>query len=70
MKFQNYIGAKGLPKDTLEINFKGAAGQSFGAFGAPGLTLTVSGNTNDYFGKGLSGSKIIVKIPKEASFKI
>jgi len=62
-------GAKGLPKDTLEINFKGAAGQSFGAFGAPGLTLTVSGNTNDYFGKGLSGSKIIVKIPKEASFK-
>ena len=62
-------GSKGLPKDTLEINFKGAAGQSFGAFGAPGLTLTVSGNTNDYFGKGLSGSKIIVKIPKEASFK-
>ena len=62
-------GAKGLPKDTLEINFNGAAGQSFGAFGAPGLTLTVSGNTNDYFGKGLSGSKIIVKIPKEASFK-
>ena len=62
-------GAKGLPNDTLEINFKGAAGQSFGAFGAPGLTLTVSGNTNDYFGKGLSGSKIIVKIPKEASFK-
>ena len=62
-------GAKGLPKDTLEINFKGAAGQSFGAFGAHGLTLTVSGNTNDYFGKGLSGSKIIVKVPKEASFK-
>ena len=62
-------GSKGLPKDTLEINFKGAAGQSFGAFGAPGLTLTISGNTNDYFGKGLSGSKIIVKIPKEASFK-
>ena len=62
-------GAKGLPKDTLEINFKGAAGQSFGAFGAHGLTLTVSGNTNDYFGKGLSGSKIIVKVPKEANFK-
>ncbi len=62
-------GAKGLPKDTLKLNFKGAAGQSFGAFGAHGLTLTVSGNTNDYFGKGLSGSKIIVKVPKEASFK-
>ena len=62
-------GAKGLPKDTLELNFKGAAGQSFGAFGARGLTLIVNGNTNDYFGKGLSGSKIIVKVPKEASFK-
>ena len=62
-------GAKGLPKDTLKLNFKGAAGQSFGAFGAHGLTLTVSGNTNDYFGKGLSGSKIIVKVPKKASFK-
>jgi glutamate synthase (NADPH/NADH) large chain len=62
-------GAKGLPKDTLKLNFKGAAGQSFGAFGAHGLTLTVSGNTNDYFGKGLSGSKIIVKVPEEASFK-
>ena len=62
-------GAKGLPKDTLELNFNGAAGQSFGAFGAHGLTLIVNGNTNDYFGKGLSGSKIIVKVPKEASFK-
>ena len=62
-------GAKGLPKDTLELNFNGAAGQSFGAFGARGLTLIVNGNTNDYFGKGLSGSKIIVKVPKEASFK-
>jgi glutamate synthase (ferredoxin) len=61
-------GAKGLPNDTLEINFNGAAGQSFGAFGAHGLTLIVNGNTNDYFGKGLSGSKIIVKVPKEASF--
>ena len=61
-------GAKGLPNDTLEINFNGAAGQSFGAFGAHGLTLIVNGNTNDYFGKGLSGSKIIVKVPKEATF--
>ena len=62
-------GAKGLPKDTLELNFKGAAGQSFGAFGARGLTLKVSGTCNDYFGKGLSGAKLIVKVPKEASFK-
>ena len=62
-------GAKGLPKDTLELNFKGAAGQSFGAFGTHGLSLIVDGNTNDYFGKGLSGAKIIVKVPKEANFK-
>jgi glutamate synthase (ferredoxin) len=62
-------GAKGLPKDTLELNFKGAAGQSFGAFGTHGLSLIVDGNTNDYFGKGLSGAKIIVKVPKEADFK-
>ena len=62
-------GAKGLPKDTLELKFKGAAGQSFGAFATHGLSLIVDGNTNDYFGKGLSGAKIIVKVPKEADFK-
>ena len=59
-------GAKGLPKDTLELNFNGAAGQSFGAFASHGLSLIVNGNTNDYFGKGLSGAKIIVRVPKEA----
>ena len=58
-------GEKGLPDDTLKLNFKGAAGQSFGAFSTRGLTMIVNGNTNDYFGKGLSGAKIIVKIPKE-----
>ena len=56
-------GEKGLPDDTLKLNFKGAAGQSFGAFSTRGLTMIVNGNTNDYFGKGLSGAKIIVKIP-------
>ena len=60
-------GSKGLPEDTLKLNFKGAAGQSFGAFSTSGLTMMIEGNTNDYFGKGLSGSKIIVKIPKESS---
>ena len=60
-------GAKGLPNDTLKLNFKGAAGQSFGAFSTKGLTMKISGNTNDYFGKGLSGAKIIVKIPKEST---
>ena len=60
-------GAKGLPNDTLKLNFKGAAGQSFGAFSTKGLTMKISGNTNDYFGKGLSGAKIIVKTPKEST---
>ncbi|WP_405565462.1 glutamate synthase large subunit [Polaribacter sp. Asnod6-C07] len=61
-------GHLGLPEDTLNINFTGSAGQSFGAFGAYGLTFTLEGNTNDYLGKGLSGAKLIVKKPKEADF--
>lgn len=60
-------GAKGLPENTLKINFTGSAGQSFGAFAAHGLTLVVNGNTNDYIGKGLSGAKLIVKVPDEAT---
>ena len=62
-------GEKGLPKDTLTLNFKGSAGQSFGAFSVKGLKLIVEGNTNDYFGKGLSGATIVVKIPKESTFE-
>ena len=62
-------GEKGLPKDTLTLNFKGSAGQSFGAFSTKGLKLVVEGNTNDYFGKGLSGATIVVKIPKESTFE-
>ena len=62
-------GENGLPNDTLALNFKGSAGQSFGAFATKGLTLTVDGETNDYLGKGLSGAKIIVKKPAEADFK-
>ncbi|WP_124981434.1 glutamate synthase large subunit [Nonlabens xiamenensis] len=61
-------GANGLPENTLKLNFTGSAGQSFGAFAAKGLTLSVSGNTNDYLGKGLSGAKIIVKVPMESTF--
>ena len=60
-------GAQGLPENTLRINFTGSAGQSFGAFATKGLTLVVSGNTNDYVGKGLSGAKLIVKVPEEAT---
>ena len=61
-------GHLGLPEDTLNINFTGSAGQSFGAFGAFGLTFTIEGNTNDYLGKGLSGAKLIIKKPAKADF--
>ena len=61
-------GHLGLPEDTLNINFSGSAGQSFGAFGTHGLTFKLEGNTNDYLGKGLSGAKLIVKKPTKADF--
>ncbi len=61
-------GESGLPENTLDITFKGSAGQSFGAFATKGLTFTVEGETNDYLGKGLSGGKIIIKKPEEADF--
>ena len=61
-------GHLGLPEDTLNINFTGSAGQSFGAFSAHGLTFTLEGNTNDYLGKGLSGAKLIIKKPAKADF--
>ncbi|AXT50358.1 glutamate synthase large subunit [Aquimarina sp. BL5] len=60
-------GAQGLPDSTLKLNFTGAAGQSFGAFATKGLTMIVNGNTNDYLGKGLSGAKLIIKVPDEAT---
>jgi glutamate synthase (NADPH/NADH) large chain len=62
-------GEAGLPEDTIVYNFKGSAGQSFGAFGASGLTLVLEGDANDYVGKGLSGAKVIVKAPKKSTFK-
>ncbi|MDH7448164.1 glutamate synthase large subunit [Aquimarina sp. 2201CG14-23] len=60
-------GSQGLPDNTLKLNFNGAAGQSFGAFATKGLTMIVHGNTNDYLGKGLSGAKLIIKVPDEAT---
>ncbi|MBT8205188.1 MAG: glutamate synthase subunit alpha, partial [Eudoraea sp.] len=60
-------GAEGLPENTLKINFTGAAGQSFGAFATKGLTLIVNGNTNDYLGKGLSGARLVVKVPENST---
>ena len=62
-------GVNGLPEDTLSLKFTGTAGQSFGAFAAKGLFMKVSGTCNDYFGKGLSGGKLIAEVPKEATFK-
>lgn len=62
-------GAEGLPDNTLRINFTGSAGQSFGAFATKGLTLVVNGNTNDYLGKGLSGARLIIKVPEKTTFK-
>jgi glutamate synthase (NADPH) large chain len=61
-------GAVGLPEDTLKLHFKGSAGQSFGAFIPKGMTLLLEGDANDYIGKGLSGGKIVVFPPREATF--
>ncbi|MBU2949072.1 glutamate synthase large subunit [Zobellia uliginosa] len=60
-------GAQGLPINTLKLNFTGSAGQSFGAFATRGLTMTVNGNTNDYLGKGLSGAKLVIKVPEKST---
>lgn len=62
------FGGKGLPEDTIQLQFIGAAGQSFGAFVPKGITLTITGDSNDYFGKGLSGGKLIVCAPGESQF--
>ncbi len=61
-------GEKGLPDDTIHIKFRGSAGQSFGAFLAHGITLELSGDANDYVGKGLSGGRVIIYPPAESSF--
>jgi glutamate synthase (ferredoxin) len=62
------FGFDGLPDDTITLNFKGSAGQSFGAFVPRGITLRLEGDSNDYTGKGLSGGKMIIYPPKEATF--
>jgi glutamate synthase (ferredoxin) len=61
-------GAAGLPEDTIQLQFTGSAGQSFGAFVPSGITLRLEGDSNDYVGKGLSGGKIIVHPPRQATF--
>ncbi|GAA5975437.1 hypothetical protein JCM10908_005163 [Rhodotorula pacifica] len=62
-------GEEGLPKDTIHISLRGSAGQSLGAFLAPGVTIALEGDSNDYLGKGLSGGRIIVFPPHQSIFK-
>ncbi|MCB9034101.1 MAG: glutamate synthase large subunit [Chitinophagales bacterium] len=67
-----YISSKykgdGLSEDTIQVNFTGSAGQSFGAFLAPGVSFKIHGEANDYFGKGLSGGKLVIRPSKLATF--
>ena len=62
-------GEEGLPKDTIHIRMQGSAGQSCGAFLAPGITIELEGDANDYVGKGLSGGRLIIYPPKKSNFK-
>jgi glutamate synthase domain-containing protein 2/glutamate synthase domain-containing protein 3 len=61
-------GEEGLPEDTVNVVFRGSAGQSFAAFCTDGMTLTVEGDTNDYCAKGLCGAKVIARVPEGSSF--
>ena len=63
------FGPEGLPEDTIDIHFQGSAGQSFAAFTPSGITFRLEGDANDYFGKGLSGSKLILYPPEGSTFK-
>jgi len=62
-------GQTGLPTDTIKAYFEGSAGQSFGAFLGKGVYFHLTGEANDYVGKGLSGGKIVIVAPKESTFK-
>jgi len=62
-------GLEGLPANTIQIKFSGSAGQSFGAFLAPGISVELEGDANDYFGKGLSGGRIAIYPPRTSTFK-
>ncbi len=61
-------GADGLPPDTITFRFSGSAGQSFGAFVPRGMSLLLSGDANDYFGKGLSGGRLVAAPPPASTF--
>ena len=61
--------ANDLPEDTIEINFKGSAGQSFASWLVKGITFKLEGDANDFVGKGLSGGKLVIYPPKNSQFK-
>jgi glutamate synthase (ferredoxin) len=61
-------GSQGLPEDTIRLDLTGSSGQSLGAFIPRGITITLTGDANDYTGKGLSGGKLIVKPPADSAF--
>jgi glutamate synthase (NADPH) large chain len=61
-------GAAGLPDETVQLRFAGSAGQSFGAFGVRGVSLTLEGEANDYVGKGLSGGRLVIYPPRSSTF--
>ncbi len=63
------FGSQGLPENFVTVDFSGSAGQSFGAFLAPGITFRLSGDANDYLGKGLSGGRIVIAPPAGSTFK-
>ena len=69
MRLTKRYGAAGLPEDTISLDLKGSAGQSFGAFVPSGITLTLEGDSCDYVGKGLSGGKLIIYPPADATFR-
>ena len=62
-------GSQGLPEKTIQFNFRGSAGQSFGAFSSPGMEFRLEGEANDYCGKGLSGGRLIIVPDQLAKFK-
>jgi len=63
------VGPEGLPEGTIDVSLQGSAGQSFGAWLAPGVTLSICGETNDYAGKGLCGGILVVRPPEEAGYR-
>jgi glutamate synthase (ferredoxin) len=62
-------GSEGLAEGTINLRFRGSAGQSLAAFLPPGITITLEGDANDYLGKGLSGGRIVIFPPKNSSFR-